>query len=169
VDVELPDGLVFAPVDFERQTLRGGLEAAGFDFGQPAVFSWIGVTMYLTLDAIHATLATLAQCAPGTRVVLTYNQPPDTLAGIGAQMSARFAMLATDLGEPFISLFRPAEIEQLLDAHGYADITQFGAGEARAAYFQGRADVQITGAQWLVAVTVTPVRPRPGYPGPARL
>jgi methyltransferase (TIGR00027 family) len=164
VDVELPDGLVFAPVDFERQTLREGLEGAGFDFGQPAVFSWIGVTMYLTLDAIHATLATLAQCSPGTRVVLTYNQPPDTLAGIGAQMSARFAMLATDLGEPFITLFRPAEIEQLLDAHGFADITQFGADEARAAYFQGRADVQITGAQRLVAVTVTPVRPGQSSP-----
>jgi len=73
-------------------------------------------------------------------------------------------MLATDLGEPFITLFRPAEIEQLLDAHGFADITQFGADEARAAYFQGRADVQITGAQRLVAVTVTPVRPGQSSP-----
>jgi methyltransferase (TIGR00027 family) len=43
-----PTNLVFAPVDFETQTLRQGLEAAGFDFGAPAVFSWIGVTMYLT-------------------------------------------------------------------------------------------------------------------------
>jgi O-methyltransferase involved in polyketide biosynthesis len=31
--VELPARLVFAPVDFERQTLREGLERAGFDFG----------------------------------------------------------------------------------------------------------------------------------------
>jgi len=35
-----PAGLVFAPVDFERQTLRAGLEEAGFDFREPAVFSW---------------------------------------------------------------------------------------------------------------------------------
>ena len=55
-----PAGLVFAPVDFERQTLRQGLEQAGFDFGELAVFSWVGVTMYLTLDAISATLATVA-------------------------------------------------------------------------------------------------------------
>jgi methyltransferase (TIGR00027 family) len=55
--VDVPGGLVFAPVDFERQTLAEGLDAAGFDVGARAVFSWIGVTMYLTLDAIAATLA----------------------------------------------------------------------------------------------------------------
>lgn len=63
-------------MDFERQTLRDGLAEAGFDFRQLAVFSWVGVTMYLTLDAINATLAMMAGCRPGTRVVLTYNQPP---------------------------------------------------------------------------------------------
>jgi len=40
-----PPGLVFAPVDFERQTLRQGLEQAGFSFEEQAVFSWLGVTM----------------------------------------------------------------------------------------------------------------------------
>jgi methyltransferase (TIGR00027 family) len=59
--VELPARLVFAPVDFERQTLREGLELAGFDSVQLAVFSWVGVTIYLTLDAIHAAL-----CRHGT-------------------------------------------------------------------------------------------------------
>src|SRR5690349_6054225 len=76
IGIEPPAHLVFAPVDFEWQTLREGLEQAGFQFGELAVFSWVGVTMYLTLDAIRATVATMAQCRRGTRVVLTYNQPP---------------------------------------------------------------------------------------------
>src|SRR5262245_5054352 len=42
--VDLPANLVFAAVDFERQTLRAGLQAAGFDFTARAVFSWVGVT-----------------------------------------------------------------------------------------------------------------------------
>jgi methyltransferase (TIGR00027 family) len=42
--VDRPANLVFAPVDFETQTLRDGLTSAGFDFGAVAVFSWIGVT-----------------------------------------------------------------------------------------------------------------------------
>ena len=59
LDVEEPAALVFASVDFERQTLVEGLTAAGFDFDTPAVFSWIGVTLYLTLTAITTTLDTV--------------------------------------------------------------------------------------------------------------
>jgi methyltransferase (TIGR00027 family) len=154
--VELPAGLVFAPVDFERQTLREGLGQAGFDFGQPAVFSWVGVTMYLTLDAIHATLAAMAQCRPGTRVVLTYNQPPAALTGSTARIAATFAGLAAEMGEPFISRFLPGEMARLLHEHGFGQITDFGPDEARAAYFPGRGDVEIAGAQRLVAATLAP-------------
>jgi len=151
---QIPASLVFAAVDFERQTLHDGLEQAGFDFAQPAVVSWVGVTMYLTVNAIAGTLATLAQCRPGTRVVLTYNLPPDALSGSTAQIAATFARLAADMGEPFRSRFLPADIAQLLCQHGFGQFTDFGADEARAAYFQGRADVEIAGAQRLIAATV---------------
>jgi methyltransferase (TIGR00027 family) len=153
-----PGGLVFAPVDFERQTLREGLEQAGFDFGQLAVFSWVGVTMYLTLDAISATLATMAGCRAGSRVVLTYNQPPALLGGTTAQIAAAFAGIAAEMGEPFVSRFLPGQIDQLLHGHGFGEIADFGPDEARAAYFQGRTDADIAGAQRLVAATVMPAR-----------
>jgi methyltransferase (TIGR00027 family) len=153
--VQLPAGLVFAPVDFERQTLREGLAQAGFGFGQLAVVSWLGVTMYLTLDAIRATLATLAGCQPGTRVVLTYNQPTAVLTGSTAQIAATFAALAADMGEPFLSRLLPTEIAQLLHEHGFGQITDFGPDQARAAYFPKQADVEIAGAQRLIAATVT--------------
>jgi methyltransferase (TIGR00027 family) len=156
--IAAPAGLVFAPVDLERQTLREGLEEAGFDFGQQAVISWLGVTMYLTLDAIQATLATMAKCRAGTRVVLTYNQPPVVLEGLTARIAAAFAGLAAEMGEPFVSRFLPGEIQQLLRGHGFGDIVDFGPHEARAAYFQGRDDIDIAGAQRLVAATVAPDR-----------
>ncbi len=161
--VEPPARLVFAPVDFERQTLREGLEQAGFDFGELAVFSWVGVTMYLTLDAIHAALATMARCRPGTGVVLTYNQPPAALAGSTAQIAAAFAGLAAEMGEPFISRFLPGQIAQLLHEHGFGQVTDFGPDEARAAYFRGRADIEIAGAQRLVAATVAPASALSGH------
>jgi len=161
--VELPARLVFAPVDFERQTLREGLELAGFDAGQLAVFSWVGVTMYLTLDAIHAALATMARCRPGTRVVLSYNQPPAVLTGSTAQIAAAFAGLAAEMGEPFISWFLPGEIARLLRGHGFGQITDFGPDGARAAYFPGQADVEIAGAQRLVAATLAPASAPGGH------
>ncbi len=140
-----PGGLVFAPVDFERQTLREGLEQAGFDFGQLAVFSWVGVTMYLTLDAISATLTTMAGCRAGSRVVLTDNQPPAVL-GATARIAAAFAGIAAEMGQPFVSRFLPGQIDQLLREHGFGEITDFGPHEARAAYFQGRTDADIARA-----------------------
>lgn len=156
--VDSPAGLVFAPVDFERQTLREGLAAAGFDFGQLAIFSWVGVTMYLTLDAINATLATMAGCPVGTQVVLTYNQPPAALAGTTGQIAAAFAGIAAEMGEPFVSRFLPGQIDHLLREHGFGEIADFGPDEARATYFQGRAEVEIAGAQRLVTATVMPAR-----------
>ena len=151
-----PPGRVFAPVDFERQTLREGLEEAGFDFRQLAVVSWVGVTMYLTLTAINATLA---RCRDGTRVVLTYNQPPEALAGMAAQIAAAFATIAADMGEPFVTRFLPAEIAHLLHRHGFGELTDFGPEQARAAYFQGRTDIDIAAAQRLIAATVMPALP----------
>ncbi len=47
VRIAKPDWVIYAPVDFERETLRDGLTRAGFDLAKPAVFAWLGVTPYL--------------------------------------------------------------------------------------------------------------------------
>jgi len=147
--------VVFAPVYFEKQTLRAGLEDAGFDFGARAVFSWLGVSMYLTIDAIEATLRAVAAAAPGSRVVLTYNIPQGTLRGLGAQTEGILARVVAEMGEPMISLFRPDEIEALLRDLGVTDIEHFGPDDARSTYFAGRDDVRFGGAQRIVSATVT--------------
>src|ERR1700678_2730125 len=57
-DLGLPlsDSQVFVPVDFEAEHLRDAMRAAGFDWGQPTLFSWTGVAPYLTAQAIESTL-----------------------------------------------------------------------------------------------------------------
>jgi methyltransferase (TIGR00027 family) len=147
--VTIPGNVVFTPVDFEHQTLREGLEETGFEFGRIAVFSWIGVTMYLTLDAINATLATIAQCRPGTQIALTYNQPRHALDDFALQVTSAFSAIAAEVGEPFVSLFVPDEIDELLQTHRFGNIVHFGTREARVAYFDARDDVEIAGAQQL--------------------
>ena len=147
--------VAYAPVDFERQTLRAGLEEAGFDFRGRAVFAWIGVTMYLTLAAISATLSTIREVAAGSRVVLTYSQPQEALSGLGAQTEGVLARIVEEMGEPMVSLFRPAEIESPLRDLGYTAIEHFGPDEAVATYFPGRDDVRFGGAQRIVAATVS--------------
>ena len=152
--IDQPANLVFAPVDFEAQTLREGLEAASFDFDAPAVFSWIGVTMYLTLEAIEATLATVVACPPRTRIVLTYNRPRVVLEGLALGTDLVIAGIAEEMGELFVSLFEPAQMEELLRRMGFSDITHFGPDEAIRTYFPGRDDVRFGGAQRLIVATV---------------
>jgi O-methyltransferase involved in polyketide biosynthesis len=98
------------------------------------------------LDAIDATLTTVAGCAPATRIVLTYNQPHRALDDFAREVTGAIASIAAEMGEPFLSLFVSREIEELLRTHGFADIAHFGPQEARVAYFEANADVEIAGA-----------------------
>jgi methyltransferase (TIGR00027 family) len=153
-DVPVPPNVTFAPIDFERQTLRQGLERAGVDFDQPTIVCWVGVTMYLTPEAIEATLATVTQFPASSRLVLTYNLPLSALCGAAKRTHTVLYNTAADMGEPFVSLFRPGEIERLLRRYGYTQIEHFGPKEALAAYFPGRQDVRFGGAQRLVTATI---------------
>jgi methyltransferase (TIGR00027 family) len=152
--VDLPANLVFAPIDFETQTLRAGLLAAGFEFTEDAVFSWIGVTMFLTLAAIETTLRTVAACPPGSRIVLTYNPPLSALQDRELALQRRVSRLAGEMGEPFISLFTPGEAEELVRRCGFAEVEHFGPEEAIRTYFAGDPDVRLDVPQRLLVATV---------------
>src|SRR6478752_638977 len=54
--IAAPDGVVYAPVDFEREALLDGLAAAGLDPARRTFFMWLGVVPYLTSEAVRATL-----------------------------------------------------------------------------------------------------------------
>jgi methyltransferase (TIGR00027 family) len=64
--VPAPAELVWAPVDFEAESLTDGLSRAGLGAGDTFV-SWLGVVSYLSLDAIRATLADLPPCTAGAQ------------------------------------------------------------------------------------------------------
>jgi O-methyltransferase involved in polyketide biosynthesis len=121
---------------------------------EPAVFSWLGVTMYLTPDAIDQTLSIIARGAAGTRVVLTYNQPDRVLDDHAVRVTSAMRSIAAGFGEPFVTLFTREEIDALLRKHGFGEMEYIGRDKARARYFGGRQDVEIAGAQALVSAMV---------------
>jgi methyltransferase (TIGR00027 family) len=45
--IAAPSSLTFAPIDFERESLSGGLAASPFDPAQQTFFFWLGVVPYL--------------------------------------------------------------------------------------------------------------------------
>ena len=124
----VPSSLTFAPVDFERQSLADGLMAAGFRADRPAFFQWLGVVPYLTRQAISATLGFIAS-VPESEVVFDYaepfeNYPADRRANVTA-VAARTA----SLGEPWLSLFDPVELSEMLRSRGFGIVEDLGLAE----------------------------------------
>ena len=123
-----PENLIFAPADFEREELGEVLARCGIGPGEPAFFSWLGVTMYLEEAAIDATLRAIAAFAPGSEVTLTFRQPLDAA-------SSMLAAITSGLGEPFVSFFTPEEIEAKLRHTGFSGVDFLTPQKAEALYF----------------------------------
>jgi methyltransferase (TIGR00027 family) len=133
-----PENLVYAPVDFESQSLQKQLEVAGFDFGAPAFFAWLGVVPYLTLDAFRATIGFIASRGRGSGVVLDYAQPRSALPFFEQLALDSLAARVKLAGEPFQLFFTPAEIAtELRDFYNLEDL---GSPELNSMYFANRTD-----------------------------
>lgn len=154
VRMDVPGEVVFVPVDFERQAFAHELRDTGLDWGKPVLVSWIGVTMYLTLRAVEQTLATLAEFAGGSRIVISYDLPATALTGLQLEVRESLATLVADLGEPFRTTFERDEVESLVRRMGFDAIAHFSPADAVRDYFGGVSNFPVGGSQRLLAATI---------------
>jgi methyltransferase (TIGR00027 family) len=137
----IPSFLRLVPVDFEAgEAWWARVEALGFDFGRPAVVASTGVSMYLTEEAIVATLRQVAALAPGSTLAMSFMLPiemadPEVRPGI-----ERAAAGARANGTPFLSFFMPTEILTLARDAGFAAVQHVSAAALAQRYFAGRTD-----------------------------
>lgn len=114
----IPDNLSFVPVDFTKDSLTERLIAAGFDSSVKSFFSWLGVTYYLSAEAIDTILSALSSlCADGSSLVFDY--PDESFFDAPEKRVQNTIMMAKAGGEPMQSAFSYAELEKLLEKHGF--------------------------------------------------
>ena len=114
----VPDNLTFVPVDFTKDGLAERLIAAGFDPAAKSFFSWLGVTYYLSAEAIDAMLSVLSSfCADGSTLVFDY--PDENFFDAPEKRVQNTIMMAKAGGEPMQSAFSYSELEKLLEKHGF--------------------------------------------------
>jgi methyltransferase (TIGR00027 family) len=153
--IPLPASLMFAPIDFERETLAEGLAAAGFDPAQPAFFTWLGVVPYLTEEAVWSTLGFIASLPNGAHVVFDYGNPPDSLSPEMRASHDRRAAHVVELGEPWISHFESDKLRAQLLSLGFSEIEDLGPREIASRYFPHRlASAPDRGGHVLHATTI---------------
>ena len=137
----IPKWLRFVSVDFEAgSSWWQQLISAGFDTSQPAVVACTGVSMYLTTDAILATLRQIAALAPGSMLAMTFMLTPELVEAEDRPLQQASEKGALAAGTPFISFFTPKEMLVLASEVGFKKAEHVSADKLAKRYYAGRTD-----------------------------
>ena len=112
---------------------------SGYRTDAPGLFSWLGVTMYLSTDAIFGTLGAVAALAPGTEIIFEYDVPKDLVDEETQKILAALMTVTQARGEPLRSFFEPAKLAEQVRKI-FAEVSDFGPEDAAARYFKDRTD-----------------------------
>ena len=138
----LPSNLNLVPVDFETDRLDAALIGAGFDPESPAFFAWLGVTCYLTTEAVGDTIDQIAAvAAPGSQIVLDYRYPRRLVPAAGLALVEKMDRFVERRGEPMVSEYSPAEIDAELERAGFTALDHLSPAEQTQRYLRGRTDI----------------------------
>jgi methyltransferase (TIGR00027 family) len=143
---ELPPAIgsvTFVSIDFERESLGAVLDRAGHDAASPTCWIWEGVVMYLTRDAMRATLSDIAaRSASGSTLIVNYHEAHRRF----------FARLMLRLiGEPQLSAWSPDEMAADLRTAGFVVREDSGMAGWNERFAQGKARVE-RGAYMRIAI-----------------
>jgi methyltransferase (TIGR00027 family) len=137
----IPEWLRLVPVDFEAgDSWWERLAESGFDAGRPAIVASTGVSMYLTKDAIAATLRQVAALASRSTLAMTFLLPlelADSDVRPGLELAEKGARAS---GTPFISFFTPPQILTLAREAGFREVQHVSAASLTQRYFASRTD-----------------------------
>jgi len=137
---DIPEWLHFVAVDFEISSWWEKLINAGFDTNKPAVIACAGVSMYLTKDAVLATLQQISAIAPGSELAMTYLLPLELVDDIDKPLLQISEKGARNSGTPFISFFTPNEIIGLAQQAGFKNTKTISVNDIANRYFVDRKD-----------------------------
>jgi methyltransferase (TIGR00027 family) len=136
---KLPEHITYVPVDFNTQTLSECLVSSGYDPHQLSLFIWQGVTMYLTLSGVDATLDFIVKnSTQGSAVVFDYLYQA-VLESIQKQNEIRNMRRYRFLtGEELTFGIPQGRVDAFLQARGFRQVKDVTTEELKTANFTGK-------------------------------
>jgi methyltransferase (TIGR00027 family) len=99
---ELPAHVTYVPVDFDRGSMDGPLERAGYDPKVRSIFTWEGVSFYVSDAAVDAVLGFVeTKSGPASGIVFDYIYRSVVDGTSATPDAARTAAYVAARGEPF--------------------------------------------------------------------
>jgi methyltransferase (TIGR00027 family) len=104
VGLGVPSNVRFVTIDLATTRLDA------VDVPARATWSWMGVTMYLTPQAMTDILDVLAHLGTGTTVVANFALPPEECDELGLAAARSAASLVASVGEPVVATYRRGDV-----------------------------------------------------------
>lgn len=136
----IPTNVHFCQIDFQQMSLHNALAATPFRFDVPTVFSWLGVTQYITHAAFRATLEFVLSLPSPSTIVFSFIATDDVLSEVDRQMGVNIERPVAASGEPWISRYTPDDLQQSLRDMGFSTVDYLCPEIAQARYFRNRHD-----------------------------
>ncbi len=135
---ELPENVVFVPVDFTKETLERRLYACGYDNRLKTLFIWQGVTHYLTPEAVDNILAFVAHhSANGSSIIFDYMYA-SLLSGTSTHGEVRsMSRFRRIIGEERIFGIEKGTIDAFLHQRGFCRVKNVTSEFLKKTYFTG--------------------------------
>lgn len=135
---KIPAHISYVAIDFNTQTLPEQLPPAGYDPKLKTLFIWQGVSMYLSGEAVDATLDFVVNHSePGSAIIFDYLYRA-ALEGVQRQREVenmrRYRFMT---GERLTFGIPQGEAELFLKARGFRQVTDINAADLQTAYFHG--------------------------------
>jgi methyltransferase (TIGR00027 family) len=144
----------FVAADFTADPVAAALRAAGLDTGEPALFLFEGIAVYLDMRVTESVLAQFREVTvPGSLLAISVSTSPR-----GSAARARFTAAVAAVGEPARSFLEPAGAARLLARAGWQPD---GPGPQRD---RQRTAGLLTARAASASASKAPVPPRPPFP-----
>ncbi len=134
---EVPQHVTFIPLDFNHETLDK-LTGYGYDRSLRSRFRWEGVVMYLTPEAVDATLAWVRwHSAPGSHIIFDYIHRSAYSAKQRREEVRLSQWTRRFTGEGLVFGIEPDEIMEHMTRRGFTDVVNASAQDLQRLYCTG--------------------------------
>ncbi|MGN1095053.1 MAG: class I SAM-dependent methyltransferase [Eubacteriales bacterium] len=136
---DMPENLIFVPIDFGKDSLKEKLLRSGFDRRKKTFFSWLGVSYYLSAEEIGKMLDDIAYLSSDGST-LVFDCADEGLFTSGKRRVKNMISLAAAGGEPMKTCFSYVDLESLLEKYGFLIYELLTDDEINRRYFANRTD-----------------------------
>ena len=116
-----PANTHYVEANLEQDPLHNVLQSSSVDLGKPTVIVWLGVTYYLTEEAIKSTLESVSgHMATGSVLCMDYMADVEHTPESWRELREGCAAFVAKRGEPWITAYDPSDVPAFLQSSGFS-------------------------------------------------